>query len=155
MKSFLVISTIIFDLAGVIFNFQPSDLTLALKQDVPSNPFSVFDQGLATVKRLKEKNFKVIACTNFGKGPMDLLNKYHKDVMDLFEDVITPSESKHSKPDARMYSYILKKHNVVAEECLFIDDCQSNAIGANDVGLNAIHLKNWEQAIKELKELGL
>lgn len=44
------------------------------------------------------------------------------------------------KPHPEAYRYILKKHGLVAERTLFIDDSKDNISGASSVGLQTVHL---------------
>ena len=51
------------------------------------------------------------------------------------------------KPNKEIYEYILKKYNLVAEECLFIDDVEKNVEGAKKVNIHAEVFKNDYNAI--------
>lgn len=45
------------------------------------------------------------------------------------------------KPSEKAFRYILSRHNLKAEETLFIDDCEKHCIGAGQLGLNTLWLK--------------
>ncbi len=45
------------------------------------------------------------------------------------------------KPDAAVFEYILREHNLVAHETLFIDDSLQHIKGAASVGLQTLHLQ--------------
>lgn len=45
------------------------------------------------------------------------------------------------KPSEKAFHHILEKHNLKAEETLFIDDCEKHCIGASQLGLNTLWLK--------------
>ncbi|MBO7652252.1 MAG: HAD-IA family hydrolase [Bacteroidales bacterium] len=53
------------------------------------------------------------------------------------------------KPSENVFNHILAKHNLNADETLFIDDCEKHCIGAKKVGLNTI----WLQKPKDICEL--
>ena len=53
------------------------------------------------------------------------------------------------KPSENVFKHILDKHNLNADETLFIDDCEKHCLGAKKVGLNTI----WLQKPKDICEL--
>ncbi len=53
------------------------------------------------------------------------------------------------KPSEKAFRHILSKHNLKANETLFIDDCEKHCIGASQLGLNTLWLKK-EKDICEL-----
>ncbi|HEY8502709.1 MAG TPA: HAD-IA family hydrolase [Solirubrobacterales bacterium] len=50
-----------------------------------------------------------------------------------------------------MYELTLERIGMPAETCLFIDDLQVNCEGAEAVGMNAVHFRDNEQAIGEIR----
>ena len=54
------------------------------------------------------------------------------------------------KPDFDIYQTILSLTHSDARECLFIDDLETNVLGAQKAGLDAIHFKNEEMLLAEL-----
>ena len=59
------------------------------------------------------------------------------------------------KDDPEIYSRVIKKERLKADECLFIDDIRRFIRNAKSIGMNAIHFHNSKQLEKELKKLGL
>ena len=57
------------------------------------------------------------------------------------------------KPDARIYHIALKRLSVEPKEAVFVDDFIENIIGARELGINAIHFQNREQALQDLRSL--
>ena len=53
------------------------------------------------------------------------------------------------KPSKNVFKHILAKHNLNANETLFIDDCEKHCMGAKEVGLNTI----WLQKPTDICEL--
>ncbi|WP_338022994.1 HAD-IA family hydrolase [Amedibacillus hominis] len=49
------------------------------------------------------------------------------------------------KPDTRIYQILLKRYNLKAEECLFIDDNEKNIIAAKEMGIHGITLDQSDQ----------
>lgn len=79
------------------------------------------------------------------------LYKY-KNFHQLFEDVWFSHEVGMRKPESRIYNSLLDKHQLKAEETLFIDDLEKNIIGAKAVGLKTYFLHNED--IRNLFEEG-
>ena len=57
------------------------------------------------------------------------------------------------KPDREIYEYLLKKYDLEAQECVFLDDRLENVEGARKVGMKGILFENYEQAWAELEEM--
>lgn len=55
---------------------------------------------------------------------------------ELFERVYYSYEMKVIKPDLQIYKRVLEQNELIPEECLFIDDRQENAEGAELAGVN-------------------
>ena len=54
------------------------------------------------------------------------------------------------KPDEEIYRYLLNKYDLKAEECLFIDDVDTNVEGAKKVGMkDEIFKNNYDEIIKK------
>lgn len=54
-----------------------------------------------------------------------------------FIDVIVSAEVGFLKPNPEIYQILLNKHNLKAEECLFLDDYLPNIEGAQKIGMQA------------------
>ena len=75
--------------------------------------------------------------------------------MDEFDGYVFSHEIGVAKPDARIYEWTLRRHRLAAARTVFIDDVSENVIGAQAVGLPAIHYQSAAQACRELTNLGL
>lgn len=56
------------------------------------------------------------------------------------------------KPDLQIYRSLLKKYDLKAEECLFIDDHEENVVAARQLGMKAIRFDSYEQMKAELAQ---
>jgi HAD superfamily hydrolase (TIGR01509 family) len=56
------------------------------------------------------------------------------------------------KPKAQIYLLALEQLGVSPNEALFVDDFIENVEGARAVGMSAIHFKEPEQALQQIKE---
>ena len=59
------------------------------------------------------------------------------------------------KPQPEIYDLLIERYQLVPEECVFLDDTLPNVEAARRAGMHAIHFKNREQALEELKALGV
>ena len=59
------------------------------------------------------------------------------------------------KPDPQIYKITLKKLNLSAEECVFVDDILDNIKGAKKLGMQGIHFQTPEKLRKDLIKIGL
>jgi len=59
------------------------------------------------------------------------------------------------KPDPQIYKIALKKLNLSAEECVFVDDILDNIEGAKKLGIQGIHFQTPEKLREDLIKIGL
>jgi putative hydrolase of the HAD superfamily len=72
-------------------------------------------------------------------------------VDEIFEEIVDSAFVGCRKPEARIYELTLERIGMPAEACLFIDDLQPNIEGAEAVGMRAVHFRDNEQAIAEIR----
>jgi len=72
---------------------------------------------------------------------------------DAFDAIVISAEVGVVKPEARIYQVALEKLGVAPEEAVFLDDFYENVEGAQRVGMHAIHFREPDQALTELKQL--
>jgi len=72
-------------------------------------------------------------------------------VDEIFETVVDSGFVGCRKPEARIYEMTLERLGLPAEVCLFVDDLLPNIEGARKVGMVAVHFRDNEQAIAEIR----
>lgn len=72
---------------------------------------------------------------------------------DAFDHLIISAEVGVAKPKAEIYLLALEQLKVSPNEAVFVDDFLENVEGARAVGMSAIHFKEPEQAIAQVKKL--
>lgn len=95
---------------------------------------------------VKEKGYGVYVLSNASDKFYDYFVKFLP--LDYFDGIVVSSDIRMLKPDRRIYEFLLSKHNLIADECLFIDDILENVKGALAVGMQACEFKNDFEAIK-------
>jgi putative hydrolase of the HAD superfamily len=76
-------------------------------------------------------------------------------VDEIFETVVDSGFVGCRKPEARIYELTLERLRLPAEVCLFVDDLLPNCDGAREAGMSAVHFRDNEQAIAEIRALAL
>ena len=61
-------------------------------------------------------------------------------------------EVKKIKPDPEIFHILLKKYNLFASECLFLDDRKDNVVTASNLGFETIEVKDSSKVVDLLKE---
>ncbi len=54
-----------------------------------------------------------------------------------------------------IYQMLIDRYELVPEECVFMDDTLRNLEGAEKFGIHTIHFQSKEQAVLELRKLGV
>lgn len=87
----------------------------------------------AFVRRCKEAGYGIYLLSNASGRHSTYWNRVP--VSDLFDGLVISSDVYMVKPLPDIYRHLLKKYQLVAEECLFIDDMPLNVAGALQVGM--------------------
>ena len=72
---------------------------------------------------------------------------------DAFDRIVISAEVGVVKPKAEIYQIALEQLGVSPGEAVFVDDFIENVEGARAVGMSAIHFKEPETVIEQLKKL--
>jgi putative hydrolase of the HAD superfamily len=72
-------------------------------------------------------------------------------VDEIFEDVVDSGFVGCRKPESKIYRLTLERLGLPAEACLFVDDVPVNCEGARKAGMSAVHFRDNEQAIGEIR----
>ncbi len=94
----------------------------------------------------------IYALTNWSAETFPIaLERY--DFLHRFMGIVVSGEEKMKKPDSRIYSILLERYGLVAEESLFIDDNLHNVQAAIDLGIRGIHFTNHQTLRHDLQSL--
>ncbi|HEX3240297.1 MAG TPA: HAD family phosphatase [Solirubrobacterales bacterium] len=72
-------------------------------------------------------------------------------VDEIFETVVDSAFVGCRKPESRIYAITLERIELPPRSCLFVDDVQVNCEGAERAGMRAVHFRDNEQAIAEIR----
>ena len=113
-----------------------------------------YDYAIPWVKELKAKGFQILVLSNFSQKALrecwhglDFLPYVDGGILSYRDGVI--------KPDPAIYRLLLGRYGLKAEECVFLDDIQSNLDTAAGLGIHTILFRSLKQAQEELLQLGV
>ena len=103
-------------------------------------------------QKLKEKGYGIYILSNYSQ---ELFEKHTKDApfVSLADGVVVSYQIHITKPDEKIYRYLLDKYNLKAEECIVFDDREENTEAARKLGIEAITVTSKEFLLDELDKL--
>lgn len=104
------------------------------------------------IKNLRKK-YKMILISNTIK-PHVWVNR-RRGLFENFDDVLNSNEVHLSKDTPEIFKLALKRNQLEAKECVFIDDIQKFVEIAESLGIKGILFKNISQLKNELKDFGV
>lgn len=113
-----------------------------------------YDYSAEFIQRLKTNGYKVYLLSNYGRRNF----QYAKENFEFIKYVdggIISYEVEHIKPEAEIYETLINKYNIIPKEAIFLDDSQANLDGAEPFGFHTILVKNFDQAVEDLRKLGV
>lgn len=102
------------------------------------------------MRELKAAGFRMAMLTN-NVREWEPLWRSMLPVDEIFETVVDSGFVGCRKPESRIYAIALERLGLPAESCLFVDDVKVNCEGAEKAGMTAIHFRDTEQAIGEVR----
>jgi 2-haloacid dehalogenase len=113
------------------------------------------DGTVAILAELKQANVPLYAITNFASDTFREAQERFPFLANSFLDIVISGDEKVLKPDPSIYQILLKRQNLVAENCVFIDDSIKNVHAAAALGFHALHFTTPESFRQGLRKLGL
>jgi len=119
-------------------------------------PKMLKEEILETVTLLPQlkQNYAVYGLTNWSAETFPMLMDRF-DFVQLFDDIVVSGDEGLVKPDKSIYELLLKRYNLLAQECIFIDDNIDNVKAAEQLGFSAILYKNSDYLKQDLSSLGV
>lgn len=108
------------------------------------------EEMIALMRELKASGLKMAMLTN-NVREWEPLWRSMLPVDEIFEEIVDSAFVGARKPEARIYELTLERIGMPAAACLFVDDLQPNIEGAEAAGMNAVHFRDNEQAIAEIR----
>ncbi len=112
-----------------------------------------FPQSKEWLCELKGKGYGIYLLTNYPEEMFALHCKTQFTFLDYVDGMVVSSHCKLIKPDERIYTTLMSKYNLIASECVFLDDRAVNTSAAASLGMKTITVTSPEQARLALDEL--
>ena len=105
---------------------------------------------LTKIKNSKE--YRLLALTNWSAETFPIAEKRFE-FLDDFEGVVVSGIEKTRKPFQKIYDILLKRYDLSAENCVFIDDNEDNIRMAQKIGMQGILYRDSLSLVKDLEAL--
>ena len=116
------------------------------------NMLEIKTESVEFLKELKEKGYKIYILSNFAGKEYERLEK-ENEFFKLADGKVISYSVKKIKPEREIYELLLDKYDLKAEECVFLDDLESNINGAKNVGIHGIVFKDLNSAKAEFESI--
>ena len=112
-------------------------------------------EGTVTLlAQLKAAGVPLYAITNFASDTLVEAKAAYPFLAHSFIDIVVSGDEKVLKPDPAIYHVLLKRQDLLASDCVFIDDSQKNVDAAAKLGFHALHFTSPDAFAKDLRALG-
>lgn len=107
------------------------------------------------IQAMKKAGYHVYILSNYGNWTYE---KTREEALSFLEDVdgaIFSYQVQQIKPNSDIFQSLFEKFSLKPEESVFLDDLAANIEGAKNVGMHGIVFDGLEDALVELKKLGV
>lgn len=113
-----------------------------------------YDYTEGWIDALKAAGYGVYGITNF--TPAGYAQCYDSIAfIEKFDGTVFSFQEGYLKPEPEIYRVLLERYRLQPEECVFIDDTAENVRGAEAVGMSGIVFTDYEQAVSQLRNMGV
>jgi len=101
----------------------------------------------------EEKKYKLILLSNTNELHINWIIKhisFYEDFKNCFNAFYLSHEIYLRKPTNEIFQFVLEQNNLLAKDCLFIDDTKEHIDSANQLGINTWHLNPNTEDIVDL-----
>ncbi|MEP5254752.1 MAG: HAD family phosphatase [Winogradskyella arenosi] len=121
----------------------------SILKDFPEHRLE-FIQNLA-----QQKQYKLILLSNTNHLHIDAVKAsvpFFEAFKNCFDVFYLSQEIHFRKPNADIFEFVLKENNLIAEECLFIDDTKANTDTAERLGFHTWNIDETQEDVVTLFE---
>lgn len=111
-------------------------------------------ETIEILRALKHAGYPLYGLTNWSAEKFALVSGGFS-FLHYFDAIVVSGQVQLIKPDPRIFQLVLEKSGMRADECLFIDDSETNVNAARALGFHTIRYTSPEPLRKELEKLGL
>jgi epoxide hydrolase-like predicted phosphatase len=109
---------------------------------------------IGLMRELRDRGMRMALLTNNVREWEPHWRAKLPDVDDIFEVIVDSAFVGMRKPDPDIYRLTVERlgDGLRPEECVFVDDVEVNCQAAAELGMAAVHYRQPEQAIEELRQ---
>jgi len=96
------------------------------------------EANVKVLRALRSAGVETYAITNFA-GPAFRQTQERHTFLTEFDGIVVSGEERLVKPDREIFELFLTRYDIVAEDCVFIDDSAANIKAARALGMTGIH----------------
>ncbi len=111
-------------------------------------------QNIQILRELKSNDYRIYFLSNFIKEAFDYVQDRYE-FFTLVDGIVISSEIKYVKPETKIYQCLLEKYNLNPEQCVFIDDLETNLPQAHSLKIKTIHYLKDTDLRSELRKLNI
>lgn len=108
----------------------------------------------ALVDELKARGYKLYGLTNWSAQTFPIALKRFE-MFRKIDGIVVSGQEKCIKPDEKLFKILLKRFDLQAENCVFIDDNAANTTTAARLGFDVIHFQGIEALRADLQQRGI
>lgn len=116
----------------------------SLPQSLP-----IFQQLVDVMYAAKQEGYKLYVLSNMPQPYLEAFKKHHP-FFNLFDGFVASYETGTLKPEENIYQTLFARYSLKPEDCLFIDDVDSNIIAGAKLGMDGIVCQNHDEVINIL-----
>jgi len=117
-----------------------------------SEGYIINHQALDLCRKLRNKGYKTLICSNNFPERIEILNKKF-DFLKEFDITIFSFEVGILKPNHKIYKTLCEKSGLKPEEVFLADDGEKNVRSAKEFGIHTVFYTNFNGFVNELKRL--
>lgn len=106
------------------------------------------------LREIKSRGHKIYALTNWSAETFPLACAKFS-FLNEFDGILVSGEEKLAKPDPTIFKRLLERFNLIAPDCVFIDDNLDNVAAAAELGFETVLFKDAPSLRRELVERGV
>lgn len=105
------------------------------------------------IQELKEKGYRIYLLSNASPRIYEYMDQIP--AIRFFDGYLISCDIQVNKPDLEIYQSLMRKYDLIAEECIFIDDLERNIAGAKAVGWQGYVFKGAADLRQHFKEINI
>lgn len=101
------------------------------------------------LEKLKKEGYKLYVLSNFSKDFQAVIDRNRFEFFKLFDGIFVSCFYHAVKPEREVYRKFLQEYDLVASDCLFIDDKYENVEGAIYAGMDGFVFRGNAEALRD------